>query len=73
MILQATFLWQNDKPGGLGFTFGQPGFTPGFLAHAFTGESIKTFMRDSDGALGSNVAADYLAQLETMGQMKTQR
>lgn len=71
-IIQASFYWRNDKPGGIGFTFGPPSFTPKVLTEMFEpdNENIRGFFRESDKALGSQVVKDYLAQLEAIGQMK---
>ena len=72
-IFQASFFWQNDKPQGLGFTFGPSGFTPEELTELFeTGPVVKQYMRDSDNALGSNIVGDYLAQLQSIAQAKQQ-
>lgn len=62
-IIQASFFWKNDRPGGLGFTLGPPGFSSEELTEMFTGETIKQYMRDSDGALGTHLVETYLAQL----------
>jgi hypothetical protein len=69
-IIAASFFWQNDKPGGLGFTFGPPDFTPDKLEDVFNGPILKTYLAKSDEALGTEVVADYLAQLEAIGLQK---
>ena len=69
-IHQASFFWRNDRPDGIGFTFGPPGFTAGELSLMFEGDVIKKFIRDSDAALGSNIVHDMLMQLAVMGQAK---
>lgn len=69
-IIQATFLWKNDQPGGIGVTFGAPGFTPDELTDMFTGHTVKRYLADSDRALGTRVVNDYLAQLTAIGQEK---
>lgn len=63
MILQASFFWKNDQPGGLGFTLGPPAFTPEELTEMFTGDTVKQYMRDSDAHLGTGLVDAYLAQL----------
>ena len=68
-IVQASFFWQNDKPEGLGFTFGPPSFTPAEITEMFDGENARQYMRDSDMALGSNLVADYLAQLQAIARV----
>jgi hypothetical protein len=62
-ILQASFFWKNDKPGGLGVSFQPPAFTPEELTEMFTGKTVKDYFRDSDGNLGTMVVETYLAQL----------
>ena len=62
-IIQASFFWENNKPGGFAISFGPPSFTPEMLASMFEGEHIKSFMRESDLALGTDVVRHYLAQL----------
>ena len=69
-ILQASFFWQNDKPGGIGVSFGPPGFTPTELQMMFDGPVSKQFMRDSDGAFGSNIVGEMFRQLTAVGEMK---
>ena len=63
MILSASFFWRNDKPGGLGVTFGPPGFTPEELTEMFAGETVRRYFADSDMHLGTSVVETYLAQL----------
>jgi len=63
-LIQASFFWKNDQPGGLGFTFGPPSFSSGELTSIFTGEAIKDYMRSSDEELGSGIVESYLVQLE---------
>lgn len=70
MIIQASFFWKNDQPGGIGLTFGLPDFTPNQLEEMFVGESLKTYLRNSDKELGTNVVSDYLAQLQSIGEKK---
>lgn len=62
-ILQASFFWKNDKPGGLGVSFEPPTFTPEELTEMFTGKTVKDYFRDSDANLGTMVVETYLAQL----------
>lgn len=63
-VIQASFFWKNDQPGGLGFTLGPPGFSSDELTGMFSGEVAKYYMRESDKALGTNIVAEYLAQLQ---------
>lgn len=70
-IIQASFFWQNDRPGGLGFTLGPPGFTPEQLTEMFEGKALKDFIRQSDMSLGSDIVADYLSQLVSLGRLKS--
>jgi hypothetical protein len=67
-ILQASFFWKNDQPGGIGITFGPPTFTPEDLQRMFDGEISKNFIKHSDQALGSNIVNDMLLQLSAIGQ-----
>jgi hypothetical protein len=67
-ILQASFFWRNDKPGGIGVTFGPPSFSPEELARMFDGEVSKDFTKHSDLALGSNIVQDMLTQLTAIGE-----
>lgn len=70
MIIQASFFWQNDKPGGIGFTLGPPGFTPEELTHVFqTSEAVKDYFRNSDNSLGSHIVREMLDQLKSIGQV----
>ena len=69
-IIQASFFWRNDQPGGLGFTFGAPSFTPENLTAMFKGEHISQYMRESDGALGTDVVNHYIIQLSEIALMK---
>jgi hypothetical protein len=69
-IIQASFYWKNNEPGGLGFSFGIPDYTPKDLREMFFGQVAKDYMRDSDNALGSGIVQDYLAQLGALGEMK---
>lgn len=62
-LIQASFFWKNNEPGGLGFTLASPDFSPFELATMFTGDIVKQYMRDSDKALGTSVVNDYLDQL----------
>jgi hypothetical protein len=71
-IIQASFFWKNDQPGGIGLTFGPPSFSPEQLEEAFNGEIVKTYLRESDQALGTSLVDDYLAQLSAIGQAKQQ-
>lgn len=70
MIIQASFFWKNDQPGGIGLSFGPPDFTPNQLEEMFVGEALKTYLRNSDKELGTNVVSDYLAQLQSIGEKK---
>lgn len=69
-ILQASFFWKNNEPGGLGLTFGLPNFTPQDLQTMFDGRISKEYMRNSDLSLGSHIVNDMLAQLTSVGQAK---
>jgi hypothetical protein len=71
-IIQASFYWKNNEPGGLGFTFGPPAFEPNEVQAMFFGPDAKKYMLDSDNALGSNIVQTYLDQLATIGKMKSQ-
>lgn len=62
-IFQATFLWRNDQPDGLGITFGPAAYTPDELTHMFAGEVVNQYFRDTDSVLGTNIVDAYLAQL----------
>lgn len=62
-ILQASFFWKNDTPGGLGLTLREPEFTPDELTRMFSGENITRYFCDSDAELGSGLVVSYLAQL----------
>lgn len=67
-ILRASFFWRNDKPGGIGVTFGPPAFSPEDLSRMFEGEVSKGFTKSADLALSSNVVGDMLAQLGAVGE-----
>lgn len=69
-IIQASFFWKNDKPGGIGVTFGPMSFIPHELQEMFAGKAFKDYTRDSDKALGTNVVNDYLDQLTAIGRAK---
>lgn len=69
-IIQASFFWNNDQPGGIGITFGSPTFTSSELQTMFHGPVAKKYMRDSDDALGSNIVNDMLGQLTAIGEAK---
>lgn len=69
-IIQASFFWKNDQPGGIGITFGPPDFNPEQLKEMFAGEGLQTYLRQSDQALGTSVVKDYLAQLADIGRAK---
>lgn len=62
-LVSASFFWRNDQPDGLGVTFGPDGFSPDELEVMFRGETVRTYFRDSDRALGSSIVDDYLQQL----------
>lgn len=62
-ILSASFFWRNDKPDGLGFTLGPPGFSPEELTDMFAGAVVRDYFRESDRALGTHIVEHYLAQL----------
>lgn len=70
MIITATFFWRNDRPGGIGLTFGPPSFSPKQLEDMFASDILRNYLRDSDNALGTNVVNDYLAQLKSIGMQK---
>jgi hypothetical protein len=65
-MIQASFFWRNNLPGGIGITFGPPNFTPAELSMMFEGEVVKRFMRDSDAALGNGIVHKMLEQLTTI-------
>ncbi len=65
-IIQASFYFENDKPAGLGLTFGPPGFTPADLEAMFRGEVVRDYFRDSDQQLGTNIVETYLGQLRSL-------
>ena len=69
-FLQASFFWQNDKPDGVGFSFGPPDYSPTDLAVMFEGENLARYMRDSDLALGTNIVNTYIAQLSALAQRR---
>lgn len=70
-IISASFFWQNDKPNGLGITFGPPGFDPDELTAMFDGPEVKKYFRDSDFAMGDGqLVKEYLAQLESLAKRK---
>lgn len=70
--IQVSFFWKNNEPGGLGFTFGPPSFTPQEIEAMFFGEVAKQYQRDSDAALGSEGVKTYLAQLAGIAERKNQ-
>jgi hypothetical protein len=47
-------------------TFGPDHFSPSELATLFQGETVRQHFRDSDAALGSSIASDYLSQLRSI-------
>lgn len=65
-IIQASFFWKNDQPGGLGFTFSGDTFT----LDEFNGEAVKDYLLANDKELGSGIVKDCLAQLEEIGLRK---
>lgn len=67
-IIQASFFFENDKPHGLGVTFGPPGFSPEELETLFRGDTVKQYFRDSDRHLGSRIVEDYMNQLRAIAQ-----
>lgn len=69
-MIQASFFWKNDQPGGIGFTFGPPTFTPKELEIMFEGDVVKNFMKNSDEALGTNIVYTMLSQLEAVGRAR---
>lgn len=71
-ILQASFFWEADKPHGVGFTFGPPGFPADDLTTLFKGKPMVTFMKESDRALGSGVVKNYYSQIYGMAAAKQQ-
>ena len=68
-IISASFYWKNNEPGGLGFSFAIPVFQPSELRAMFFGTDAKTFIRESDNALGSNIVATMLQQLEYVANL----
>lgn len=69
-MIQASFFWKNNEPGGIGITFGPPSFTTAELQMMFTGPVAKKFMADSDNAMGSSIVGDMMSHLAGIGQMK---
>ena len=67
-ILQVSFFWRNDQPGGIGVTFGPPNFSPEDLERMFDGEVSKYFAKNSDLALGSNIVGFMFNQLSSIGE-----
>lgn len=67
-LLQASFFWRNDQPGGIGLTFRPPGFTPEELADMFAGQTVKDYFRDSDANLGTSLVETYLTQLAWLAE-----
>lgn len=67
-IIQASFFWQNDKPGGLGFSFGMPGYDSAMLEHMFNGKVLRDYLREGDQQLGTYSL--YMAQLTAWGKAK---
>lgn len=70
MIFEASFFWRNDRPDGIGLTFGSPGYTPGVLQEMLAGVILKVYPRDSGEPLGTKVVGDYMAQLRSIGMRK---
>lgn len=68
-IIQASFFWKNDQPGGIGISFGPPTFSPAELQEIFAGQVVKDYLLSSDKALGTNIVQDYLDQLAALGQI----
>lgn len=62
-LVSASFFWRNDRPDGLGVTFGPEGFSPEELHTLFAGDTVKQYFRDSDAHLGTAIVQDYLNQL----------
>lgn len=67
-IIQASFFWKNDKPGGLGFTFSNPAFSSSELEEMFNGTELKQYLAESDRYLGT--ISLYIDQLTALGQAK---
>lgn len=65
-IIQASFFWKNDQPGGIGLSFGPPHTSPQMLKDLFDGPVLKKYLRDSDDALGTNIVNTQLAQLSAI-------
>jgi hypothetical protein len=65
-LVQASFFWKNDKPEGLGFTLGEPEFSPAELEAMFAEHMVKQYFIDSDMAMGTFVVQGYLTQLEAI-------
>jgi hypothetical protein len=65
-LIQASFFWKNDQPGGLGFTLGPPSFSPAELEAMFADHLVRDYFLRSDGALGTSVVQGYLSQLEAI-------
>ena len=72
-LVQASFFWKNDQPGGLGFTFGPPSFFPEELQQMFASDIVKQYFIDSDMALGTDIVQAYLSQLEAWRSFETVR
>ena len=65
-LQSASFFWRNDKPDGLGITFGPDGFSPEELTEMFTGRYAREYISASDANLGSAIVATYLDQLKAI-------
>jgi hypothetical protein len=69
-IIQASFFYKNDQPGGIGITFGPPTFSGSDLERMFNGDVSKKFAHESDLALGSNIVGHMINQLDSIGIQK---
>ncbi|MEO8059455.1 MAG: hypothetical protein ABI671_14135 [Burkholderiales bacterium] len=67
-IIQASFFWENDRPGGLGLSLRPPAFSPEDLTDLFAGETVRQYFRDSDTYLGTHLVETYFSQLAGLSQ-----
>ena len=72
-LVQASFFWKNNEPGGIGISFNtHNGFSPEILGDTFLGDTWKNYARNTDEALGSGIVNDYFAQLNAISQAKAE-
>ena len=63
LIIQASFFWKNNEPGGFGITFTPEYMDPSEMTRVFQGPVIKEYFRKSDEQLGTNIVKTMLSQL----------